>query len=676
MKKVLCNYGKEKHFEYAYEISDFPFHELKAEINKKYISLPATFDIETTTIVPENKIENPFGYMYIWQMCIENKVVFGRTWNDWKKFLNKLIDIYELNEKKKLVIYVHNLSFEFQFIKDFIEFKNIFATDSHKVLKCSNDYFEFRCSYRLSNMNLKKFIENTPKSKHLKGVNDLDYKTIRTSETELTEIEYGYCFNDVLGLYEAILFLLKSDTLETIPLTSTGYVRRECRKNMRKNKKNHMQFVETKIDSDIYYLLKECFRGGNTASNRYLTNMVLEKVGSYDISSSYPYAMLLPIYPIGKFFPCSIEDIQELKEYNKNYCTIGKFIFENIRLKKNISIPYLPYSKCRNVLNSTCYNGRILKADFVETSITNLDFEIIEKQYEYDFLSVKDFYISRRDFLPQELRNSIFEYFETKSKLKGIKEKEYEYMQAKGKLNSIYGMCVTDIVHNEFKINDSGEWFHEEKNIDDELEKFYKNRNNFLSYQWGVFVSAYARKRLQIAIDKIGMDVVYCDTDSVKYIGVHDKDFEEINKNMLAYCKENTIKHSIKVNDKKFMMGQFDNENQKEKTYEYDLFKTLGAKKYAFKIGDEYGLTVAGLSKKLGGQELSKEKNLDGFRIGKVFKNSGRTTVYFNNEKIHEIEINGVKMITGSNIAILETTYTLGITDTMLSILERITEDE
>ena len=243
-------------------------------------------------------------------------------------------------------------------------------------------------------------------------------------------------------------------------------------------------------------------------------------------------------------------------------------------------------------------------------------------------------------------------------------------MKAKNKLNSIYGMCVTDIVHNEIKFNADGERVVEEHSIDDEIAKYYKSYNNFLMYQIGVFVTAYARKRLQEAIDIVSLDVVYCDTDSVKYLGDHDQDFKNINDKMIKYNKEHNIKHSIMVNDKLFMLGQFDSENQKGKTYAYDKFITLGAKKYAYEINGKIGVTVSGLDKKKGAAELSAGNGLLDFTNGKVFNDSGRTVAYFNTMPLHEININGCSIITGSNIAIVDTTYTLGITDTMLNIID------
>ena len=53
-------------------------------------------------------------------------------------------------------------------------------------------------------------------------------------------------------------------------------------------------------------------------------------------------------------------------------------------------------------------------------------------------------------------------------------------------------------------------------------------RKAFLCYQWGVWVTAHARAALQAGLDLSGHRAVYCDTDSVKYIG--ETDFSEFNE--------------------------------------------------------------------------------------------------------------------------------------------------
>lgn len=659
------NYVKEL----AYDSTEFNFDLLKAEKKgkSKYIELPATYDIETSKYCTDKINEKYASFMYHWQMCVEGSVIFGRTWDSFLEFLDALKEKYQLDKKKRLVIYVHNLSYEFQFMYRFFEFTDVFATDTHSILTCKTEHFEFRCSYKLSNMNLAKFISDTEGTYHFKAKDDLNYDEVRTPNTELTPKELGYCYNDVKGLYEALSTLLKTDTLDTIPLTSTGYVRRDARNNMRKNRKNRDIFLKTRLDLKQYLLCREIFRGGNTAGSRYLTNMILDNVGSWDLSSSYPFQMVAQYYPMGKFMYTSVEDIDELEYYNDNYCTIGRYVFENIRVKKTTPIPYIPISKCTALSpKPTAYNGRLMDADNITIGLTNIDYDIIVNQYDFDAVYVYDFYVTRRGYLPKELIDTIFDYFTKKSTLKGLEDFYYEYMKSKNKLNGIYGMSVTDLLHAVFEFSE-GEYIQKPKSVEDmekELDDFYKNRNNFLPYQWGIFVTAHARALLQKGIDRVGLDVVYVDTDSVKYVGDHTQDFLDINAEIREQCKRTKRKYSITINDKTFEMGTYEQEHS------YDKFITLGAKKYAFEIDGKIGITVAGLSKKLGAKELEKSGGLTAFKKGKIFYDSGRTVAQYNNDDIHYITIDGCKIKTASNVAIIDTTYTLGISDTMLSIIE------
>lgn len=662
--------------QYAYKWNEFPFGILKKDIvkngkHKMYQRNPMTFDIETSKIPTD--VEGHYqAFMYIWQVCIEGNVVFGRRWEELQEFMQNVVNAYKLSEEERVVVYVHNLSFEFQFIQDYFEFTDVFAMASRSILTAKTAHLEFRCSYKLSNMSLAKFIENTPNTLHYKGVDDLDYATVRTPDTELTEVEYGYCFNDVKGLYECVMELLKEDNIATIPLTSTGYVRRDCRNAMNKNKNNRKMFLRSRLTLLQYKLLRECFRGGNTASDRYLTNLILKIVGSYDLSSSYPFQMIAREYPLGKWNFGVIPDIKTLEEYNSKYCTIARYTFKNIRLRDEKPIPYIPQSKCLALgCDREIYNGRILHADFLTISMTNIDYDIVKEQYEYDEIAVEEFHYSRKGLLPKELRDTIMYYFEKKSKLKGDEEHYYEYMKSKNKLNSIYGMTVTNILNSEIKYHD-GEYTEKkmtEEEMQEALDKYYKNHRSFLNYSWGVFVTAYARRELEDGLNIAGLDTIYCDTDSVKFIGNHDSEFEAYNKRLNKECEERGIKNYAEVNGKRFYMGIFDKEKG------YDEFITLGAKKYAFLQNGKLGITVSGLSKKKGAEELVRKGGLRRFQRNEVFYNSGRTIAQYNSAEVHDITVDGCTFSTASNLAIVDTTYTLGITDTMLDIIERLQGD-
>ena len=662
--------------QYAYKWNEFPFDILKKDIvksgkHKMYQRHPMTFDIETSKI-PTDDEGHYQAFMYIWQVCIEGNVVFGRRWEELQEFMNNVVNAYKLSEDERVVVYVHNLSFEFQFIHDYFKFVDVFAMASRTILTAKTAHLEFRCSYKLSNMSLAKFIENTPNTLHYKGVDDLDYATVRTPDTPLTEIEYGYCFNDVKGLYECVMELLKEDNIATIPLTSTGYVRRDCRNAMNKNKNNRKMFLRSRLTLLQYKLLRECFRGGNTASDRYLTNLILKIVGSYDLSSSYPFQMIARDYPLGKWNYGVIPDIKTLEDYNSKYCTIARYTFKNIHLRDEKPIPYIPQSKCLALGDDReIYNGRILHADFLTISMTNIDFDIVKEQYEYEELAVEEFHYSRKGLLPKELRDTIMYYFEKKSELKGDEEHYYEYMKSKNKLNSIYGMTVTNILNTEIEYHD-GEYTEKkmtEEEMQEALDKYYKNHRSFLNYSWGVFVTAYARRELEDGLNIAGLDTIYCDTDSVKFIGNHDKEFEAYNERLNKECEEKGIRNYTEVNGKRYYMGIFDKEKG------YDEFITLGAKKYAFLQNGKLGITVSGLSKKKGAEELEKKGGLRRFQRNEVFYNSGRTIAQYNSADVHDITVNGCTFSTASNLAIVDTTYTLGITDTMLDIIERLQGD-
>ena len=649
---------------YAFSVSEFNptrCQLIHAGRKSKYCDVVATFDIETTTI----KQEKPYAFMYHWQMCIGGIVVFGRFWHELQELHEKLVRFFKLYEKRKMVIYVHNLSFEWMFMHQFLDcWENIFATDRNKILKCSNEYFEWRCSYRLSNMSLAKFIENSEGTYYRKASDDLDYRKYRDPYTALTPIEYGYCYNDVAGLYQAICASLREDTLDSIPLTSTGYVRRDAREAMKKNKRNRKLFLDMKLTPELYTLCKEAFRGGDTHGSRYYVNQVIEDVESFDKASSYPYVMYcLPEFPMSMFMAYDIADETELDEMNMKYCTLGRYRLTNVKLKKGKTNPYIAYSKCSTCIAPKLFNGRVLEAEEIIITLTNIDYAILKNDYEFEGLSVANFYFARKGYLPEELRSVIWDYFEKKTMLKGVDVHEYEYMKSKNKLNSIFGMMVTDIVHNEISF-DGNDYHIKTPTVEEALEHYYKSRNNFLSYQWGVWVTALGRQELRKGIEAVGTDNIYNDTDSVKALAGHANDFEKLNDEINKQCKERGIQNYLIRDGKRFYLGTWDNEGC------YDQFKTLGAKKYVYTEDGELHLTVSGLDKEKGARYLESIGGVPAFNKGVVFTDSGRTASYYNfTDKISTMTRDGYSWQNGCNIAIVDETYTLGITDSMLSII-------
>lgn len=677
----------------TYSVHDFPYDKLtitaiscRGKKPKQYIYDFVSFDIETTTIESN---DTAFGFMYHWQACIGNMVITGRSWNEFFSFLDRVENLYKISYEKRLCIYVHNLGFEFQFLRDFLVDRygelEIFATKSRQPIRVTTkNGFEFRCSYKLTNMTLNKATLNELGVTHIKAVGDLDYRKIRTPETPLTDAEFGYCVSDVVSLYELIKCKMKNeyDNIETIPMTSTGYVRRDCRKACRKDTSYRPIFNKLTINKEVYTLLKESGRGGNTHANRYLSGRIWENVDSFDFVSDYPAMMMLYKYPMSKFTPYGeIENITELEKLCASYACLFRLVLTDLRLKDNIAMPYIPISKCTSYIKKAddsnielrLDNGRVLSAPMVSITVTDIDYEIIKKQYAYKKIGVSDLHIAKYDYLPKPILDTVMKYFKDKTELKyqisveSDKEKkenlQYLYAKSKNRLNGIFGMCYTDPVHEKILVNESGEWESETPDINEALDKFYKSRNSFLYYAWGVWITCHARKHLEELIKITGQEkTIYCDTDSSKATGVNLEKIEQFNKNIIALCEERGSYYDC--NGKRYYLGIAEKENK----VPIQKFKTLGAKKYCYVDDSGLHITISGVSKQKNtdtGEYLANEemKTIDNFTTGFVFhKSGGLELVYNDNVGIHEIEISGCRFQTASNIAMLESTYTIGIT--------------
>jgi hypothetical protein len=205
-----------------------------------------------------------------------------------------------------------------------------------------------------------------------------------------------------------------------------------------------------------------------------------------------------------------------------------------------------------------------------------------------------------------------------KTKLKGVKGEEINYMISKNMLNSAYGMCVTDIVRDEIVFDNDTEDARKvyqkarkvkiaenpddrdkinEEFVESAIEKYNSGGKRFLFYAWGVWVTAYCRRNLFSGIKECGRDYVYSDTDSIKLLNYkkHLKYFEDYNKKILDKIKEAAEFHGIDEEEFRPLnkpIGVWDDEG------DIWYFKTLGAKRYLIRNQKGYLLTVAGLHKR------------------------------------------------------------------------------
>ena len=619
---------------------------------KVYKDLFCAFDIETTNDLSINQ-----AYMYIWQFQIEDNTIIGRTWDEYLIFCERLTE--QLKDNEFLMVYVHNLSFEFTFLKGIYLFDpdDVFCIDRRKVLKCQMyDHLEYRCSYLLTNMSLLAFTSKMGVTQKLSGT-EFNYKKIRYPWTKLTKRELEYCVTDVKALVEAlkVYFSIEKDNFYTIPYTSTGFVRRDVKRAMRRF--NKPELLSMQADYKIFCILREAFRGGNTHCNRYYADMIIENVSSYDRVSSYPDVQINELFPMSPWINETGVDLSRVCRimFKQKRACLMRVGFTNIRLKEPLwGCPYIPKHKCRNLARHDNDNGRVLDADYLEISLTDIDLKIILDEYIFDEITFYDFYHCRYGKLPLPLRQEVQKYFQEKTELKNVAGQELYYHMSKVKLNSIYGMSVQSPVKQSIDyINDQ---FIERSEDEKELLQEHNNKA-FLVYSWGIWTTAHARYQLEVAINKVGNNFVYCDTDSVKFIDDGTIDFKKYNVSR----KRDSIKNGGVAKDKtgkQYYLGLYEYEGT------YKRFCSLGAKKYCYE--DETGklyITVAGVGKSKGAEELTAKGGIERFKEGFIFYKAGGTeSVYNDITEPFKVEIDGKSLNITSNVLIKDSMYTLGIT--------------
>ncbi len=619
------------------EIKTVAKYNTKSKSVNKYYNIPCAFDIETSSTIING--HEKFAFMYIWVFGIIDSrfIIYGRTWEEWVKFCRDLQEYFLLDRETILPIYVHNLGYEFQFFKHYFEWFNVFASDERKpIYALTTKGIEFRDSYILSGMSLEKVAENLTKHKIKKLIGDLDYSLVRHDETPLTDEEMAYCNNDVeiLLCYIAEQMELYDNNVCKIPMTNTGRVRKYVRERCYYSKKNHKKSSQGKyrryrelmeelvLTVDEYQMLKRCFMGGFTHASMLHVKKLLKNVASIDFTSSYPYVMLSEKFPMSR--PIKVDSFtkDDFLEWVNSEDTGLMFEckFTNIQSKLTYET-YISESKCNLLEKPVINNGRVFRADCLETTITDIDFQIIHQCYTWDSIEIANVHKFYMQYLPTAIIDSILEFYKSKTTLKGVSGKETEYLVGKGMLNSVYGMCVTDIIRD--LIEYAEEWQItkvDAEMMEEQIEKYNGGKNRFLYYPWGVWVTAYARRNLWNGILEMKDDYIYSDTDSLKflhyerhkeYIERYNKDVERKLKKMCEFRKidfDRMKPKTIKGIEK--LIGVWDFEG------EYQLFKTLGAKRYM--VYDESGLhiTIAGLSKQNGASYMM---NQCGGNVKKVF---------------------------------------------------------
>ena len=660
----------------------------------KYLDLSISFDTETTSTYTTNEPREKFAYMYVWQFGIDGYYCYGRTWSEFLQLCKHLQKTLGLNERRRLIIFIHNLSFEFQFFRKYFKWVSVFATSSRNPIKALTSYgIEFRDSLILSGYKLENVAKNLTAHDIPKMVGDLDYSLIRTKDTSFTQKELGYMLNDVRVLVAYIdeQRELYGD-ITKIPLTNTGRVRRYVRKECFKDKNYNAKIRSLRIkNANEYNTLKQAFAGGFTHANPNHVGKVYKNVASFDFTSSYPTVMIAEKYPCSSAVPQKWRGWERFNEINEKALQIFTVEFWNIETSVYFD-NYISKNKCLDIKGEIENNGRIFSADYLKITITSVDWSIIKQVYHWDKIKITNQLAYYKDYLPKPIIQSILHFYKSKTTLKEVKGKEAEYLHAKGMLNSVYGMSVTDIVHEE-QIYNSDKWTTEDPNVEDQIKHYNNSYNRFLYYPWGIFVTSYGRANLWNGILHFKDDYLYSDTDSIKainykkhlpYIKQYNHDIvKKLEKCLDHYGidKKELSPKDIKGNE--HMLGVWDFEEV------YKRFKTLGAKRYIIENQDgELKITIAGLPKEKGRDYLLKISNNDMKKVFNNFTNkmqvpkdaSGKLTAYYDDEEkeciIKDFQGHYTKVKSLSSVHLSKASFEMSMSEKYIKLLEQLENGE
>ena len=579
----------------------------------QYFNTANAFDTETTSIYYNGE---KCAFVYIWALALYDDIFIGRTLEEFQTVIDYL-NKYCAERDCNMIIYVHNLAYDFQFFRKYFYFERVFATDDRKPIEAVTGHIIFRCSYILTNKSLASLGSSILHHDISKAVGDLDYSLVRHSDTPVTDKELQYLCRDVLTVTAYIQEQIQEEKYITnLPLTNTGYVRRFCRKSCfygeysKKSKEGKLTHEKYKnlmrsliLSDNEYKQLKRAFQGGFSHAGIWHTCKLEKDVYSFDFGSSYPAVEVAEKFPMSSAIP---EYPRTEKEFYSlmtgNNCLIFDVRFTGLTAKiwtEN----YLSESKCYKMENAVINNGRVVSADVLYTTLTNVDFTIISDFYEWESMSLANVNRYEAQYLPTNLISAVLSLYSDKTVLKGVAGQETEYLRKKGMLNSNYGMMVTDIVRDEFIYDNDENWAVALADPEIMINKYNKSNSRFLYYPWGVFVTAYARRNLFTALKECGTDHIYSDTDSEKLLNLekHKQYFENYNNyiddKLLRAIHFHKLPENLiaPLNQKGHAehLGRWDFEGK------YQYFKALGAKRYMTYKDGVLNITVSGLNKRI-----------------------------------------------------------------------------
>lgn len=614
-----------------------------------------------------------FGALpYIWQFTIDGElIVIGRELSEFAMLVARL----NLLIKAKWVCFIHNLHYEYHFIREIFTFDKVFFTELRKPLYASVGNCEFRCTYRLTNLSLAKWGQQNGVEKK---VGDLDYTIMRTPLTELTEKEMDYCVYDLLVMVQGLKpYKAQYRHIHDIPYTLTGQIRIRV-KDLYADDFKFKKFVASMMPQnyDDFLIQSKTFGGGYVASNVRFTNRLLNGLISEDIASAYPFMVFKNKFPSAPFTevnaPCNWYD------GNAHICLVEFVGLESINdlcpmpSSKRIMAQGLVYDEYEETKGAmTLNNGKVRACARIALYCTEQDFFTYSIYYKWKKVIIHQHLIAPVDYIDKRFIMLMLELYKNKTELKGVDPEIY--LQSKALLNSMsYGLMATAPcrdLYSEVDYEPQTEKCNEITGNAQLLEYQEKPWKNVVPYCWGLYVTSFQRRRVLTMAknftDENGVNrTVYIDTDSEKGffndadLKVFEKDNEQTMETIERICKERDIDpYLLSPKDKDgntHTMGLWENDGS------YYEFKTMHAKCYAYteSENDKVHITIAGVPKNCADSLRKVDDLQDGLEFD-IFHSRKNITTYLDGNNPLVTMPDGYKITNKCGINLHPTSYKL-----------------
>ena len=599
----------------------------KTCINELFIML----DTETSKSRPDRqKADGSYydndNYIVAWSAAF-NVLGFDvcTVWGDSpEQIVPFLTELQETLKGNRTVIYVHNLAYDWQFLRKWCyrswgdPVSQLNTKPHYPVnIEFSNGII-FRDSLILAQRSIEKWAKDL-NVEHGKAVGKWDYDRIRHQKEPMSDDELDYIECDVLAGVECLAALRKAlgVTFASMPYTQTGIVRAAGREAGKPAGAHRLAKACYERGYEVYHLLTEIYHGGYTHANRHLSGWTIEEdIKAYDFSSSYPFCMITEPMPIERFWPARTVTEEDILKNMKRMAYIFRFRARDVHLKDlDDPFPSLQLCKVRRIIDCIIDNGRVLDAGYIDIYLNEIDFSLVRRQYTWTECSIDDVYCSAKELLPQWLRDFVYDLYKQKTMLKG--GDKVLYALAKARLNSVYGMCVQRVLMDDIiEDPESGDYKTVSKDTPEEFEHEINKRGTFLFYAWGVWTTSAAQRNvhdLTMCVDNRTENALYVDTDSCYATRWNESALALYNKLCKAKLKAAGY-DPVMFNGREYIPGVAELDG------EYTQFRTVGAKRYCCREKDtgELKLTVSGVPKKAGAKCL--EDDIEKFQSGFTFR--------------------------------------------------------